>query len=427
MTLPNANVYMRPDSPFAVEGNSILGTSTLGASPTGNFVLGPTARAFVNLGLSSALTKVSVSRGRSRVSDSFEAGTASFELVDTTGAFNTQNTSSPLYPYVLPVRQIKITVVINLLEYTIFEGFTTRFSYRFEPGVNATFVSVECVDAFHILSKATVETISTFAGNNILSSNRILGILREIVDSTSARLIPELRLDIGSGVTNVTDDPDIERTALDAVRQVENTENGAFFMSRTGKFTFYGRHYLQQLASGNPTTPLVFDESTGLKYLTITEEIDDETVFNEYDISGVELTDGANISEDSASQQAYGKKNYFTSESLLMTDAEAKSFTEFMLGFRKEPELVVSAISFNTGSYSAANQQIIAETDLLCPVTVTKSYYGSSNMTTKLTIQGINHELTPSDWITSYSLSEPVGGNAMILDYGILDTNILSY
>ena len=68
--------------------------------------------------------------------------------------------------------------------------------------------------------------------------------------------------------------------------------------------------------------------------------------------------------------------------------------------------------------------------EILDPITVTKSYGSSAEIKRTLTIQGVDHDIRPSDWTMTFSTAEPVSGDGFILDsatYGVLDVNTLSF
>ena len=73
--------------------------------------------------------RVSIRRGRNRVLNSFEAGQATVVLEDENGDYNPQNTSSPYYGKLLPLRKIRIYADYDdgsgLDRYYLFSGYIT--------------------------------------------------------------------------------------------------------------------------------------------------------------------------------------------------------------------------------------------------------------------------------------------------------------
>jgi hypothetical protein len=331
MTLPVIDVQIRPDSTFIVSGTGILGTSVLGAS----FLLGPPAAALVSIVGQSM--DVSIHRGRTRATDSFDTGNATVTFLDTTGQFNPDNTSSSLYPYVLPLRQFRISATVGSTVYQLFNGYTTKYTYQFEPGVDAVFVTIEAEDAFRVLSMSSVVEIpsATYAE---YSGPRITKILNQLNVPTSIR-------SISTGATQVDDDFGTVRTGLEALQQVEEAELGAYFIDKKGFHTFRGRQDLQLLAGGVTKTPIVFDESAGLPYNAVQVAYDDEQIINYVTVDGSSLN-GAEAF-DSPSIENYFNRTLNKTNSLLTTDAEATSQANYLLGFRKDPKVTIDSIDFN--------------------------------------------------------------------------------
>lgn len=415
MSLPNIRVYIKPDAAFKPSGNAVLGTSLLGAG----FLLGPPSASFVEL---TPITSVSIRRGRTRATDSFDAGSASVTFVDTTGTFNPDNTSSILYvggvSYVKPLRQFKITTVIDNVEHFLFSGYVSDFKYNYSQGVDAVQVTISAVDSFRVLTLGNVEIISGVLYNE-LSSERIKKILAQASIPTGVQ-------DIKVGDTYVTDDPETTRSTLEAIQQVEHTEMGAFFVSSEGYYTFYGRKYLQQLAAGYAKTPLVFGENAGLPFESITQTFDDENITNDITINGPDILEVQKT--DASSILDYSSRSTVLSGLLLVTDVEAENLADYLLNSRKSPQLVISGIEVSPMSLSDVDLLSVVTCDLLDPITLTKEYSGSViDLTRTLTIQSIDHDIRPGSWSMKFGLAEPVGGDALVLDYGKLDVNILGY
>jgi VCBS repeat-containing protein len=412
MSLPNITVSIRPDSSFIASGNAVLGTSLLGT-----MVLGPTANAMVDL--TGTVTSVSIKRGRTRVTDSFDTGTASVTVIDTTGQFNPDNTSSNLYPFVLPLRQFRISSVVDGNLVQLFNGYVSKFTYNYEVGTNITYVTIDAEDGFRLLGLANVETI---AGATLDEStgSRIGRIL-------TALAVPNTLRTISTGQSVCWYDPENVRSGLEAIQQIEATELGAFFIDTDGKYTFKSRHEIQQLAAGLVNTPLVFDETTGLRYQQVQVGFDDQAIYNTVTIQGEGITD-TSVS-DATSIANYFTRSYVRGGSLITTDAEALSQATLLLNSRKDPSLTLDSIQCQPLSMTDAQAYSVINADLLDPVTLTKNY-ASGSITRTLTIQGISNDIGPDTWTVTFELAEPIGGDAFVLDSttaAILDTNVLSY
>lgn len=413
MSLPQIRVYIRPDASFASSGNLVLGSTPLGPGA----LLGPPGSAYYEI--SNMVQSVSIRRGRTRVTESFDAGSCSVTLFDSTGVFNPDNGSSPLNGYVKPLRQFRVTATIDSTEYVLFAGYADAYNYNYESGVNASIVTIDAVDAFRLFNLATVSTVAgTSAGQD--TGTRIAKILDAVSMPTSLRSLE-------TGVSQLAADPGSQRSVLAAIQQCEQTELGAFYMSAEGKATFKNRHTIQQLASGSTVAPLVFDESSGIDFVGIGQRFDEQQVVN--DVSVATSTGTTQTSSDASSITAYFKRSYSKTDTLIQTSTEAADHAAFILTARKDPQVTIDSIVVNGRGVSEAQLESVVSTDLLVPVTVSK-VYGSGTLTRTLTLQGIAHTITPNSWRIELTTAEPISGDGFILDsasFGVLDDNYLSF
>jgi hypothetical protein len=100
--------------------------------------------------------EVSVNRGRQRDLDQIQAGTASLRLDNRDRRFDPDNTASPYYPNVVPLRRIQILGTYNSLRYPVFTGFIETWPQEWEGaganGVGDAYTTIEATDAFTVLS-----------------------------------------------------------------------------------------------------------------------------------------------------------------------------------------------------------------------------------------------------------------------------------
>lgn len=188
-----------------------------------------------NVDLTSDVLRISTSRGRNIVQDLYEVGKASIVVLDPNGNFNPQNTSSPYYTKLVPLRGIAISAVYNAVEYPIFTGFVIKFAYTYPRGQEVGYVTLECEDAFRLFNMSAVDSIpAATAGQD--TGARVGAILDAISWPASLR-------DINTGLTTCQADPGGIRTALKVFRDVEFSEGlGAFYIAPNGNATFRNRN-----------------------------------------------------------------------------------------------------------------------------------------------------------------------------------------
>jgi hypothetical protein len=114
---------------------------------------------------------------------------------------------------------------------------------------------------------------------------------------------------------------------------------------------------------------------------------------------------------------------------LMDSDADALLQAKAILNERKDPELRVGSITID--AYQDTSDRVIAalNTELFDPIKVTRTQPGGGTVTRTLSVQGIEHQITPSSWKTTFQTAEKIL-DGFILDSatsGILGTNALSY
>lgn len=188
-----------------------------------------------NVDVTSDVLRISTSRGRNIIQDLYEVGKATVVVLDPNGNFNPQNTSSPYYTKLVPLRGISISAVYNAVEYPIFTGFVIKFAYTYPRGQEVGYVTLECEDAFRLFNMSAVDSIpAATAGQD--TGARIGAILDAISWPAALR-------DLNTGLTTCQADPGGIRTALKVFRDVEFSEGlGAFYIAPNGNATFRNRN-----------------------------------------------------------------------------------------------------------------------------------------------------------------------------------------
>ena len=97
---------------------------------------------------------------------------------------------------------------------------------------------------------------------------------------------------------------------------------------------------------------------------------------------------------------------------------------------RKDTSIRIDAITLDltTPDYAAGITAALT-LDYFSPVSITNIQPGGSEITQLLQVQGIQHEITPNSWRTTFATFEPIL-DGFILDnatYGIINTSVLSY
>ena len=369
--------------------------------------------------------RVSIRRGRNRILNSCEAGTATVVLEDENGDWNPQNTSGPYYGKLLPLRKIRIWADYDdgsgLDRYYLYSGYITSYDNTFRVGIDeVSSVTLQCVDAFRLFQNVNITTVAgTSAGQD--SGARINNLLNLASYPTSQRLID-------TGDSTVQADPGTARTLLQACQTIEQTELGGFYIDAEGNAVFLSRTDVSLKAD---QTPLLFnDNGTDISYQSIDFAYDDTQIFN--DITVARLGGTPQTVTDTTSIETYFIHSGQRTDLLMQTDAEALDQAQMLLNARANALLRIDSIGLNLMDESETNRIVAGlDSELFTLIDVTKTGQQSSTFTLELFIQGIQHDITPTTWNTRFLTAEPII-QAFILDsqtQGILGgtQGVLSY
>jgi hypothetical protein len=369
--------------------------------------------------------RVSIRRGRNRVLNSFEAGTASVVLEDENGDFNPQNSSGPYFGKLLPLRKIRIFADYDdgsgLERYYLYSGYITSFDNIFRVGLDeVSTVTFQCVDAFRLLQNVNITTVAGSSAGQTTGA-RIENLLDIASFPVSQRLI-----DVGD--TLVQADPGTDRTLLGACQTIEQSELGGFFIDDEGNAVFLSRTTVSEKAD---ETPLLFnDNGTDISYQSIDFAYDDTQIFN--DITVTRLGGVAQNVQSTSSIETFFIHSGSRTGLLMQTDAEALDQASMLLNAREDALLRIDSIGLNLMD-STSSDRIVAglESDLFTLINVTKTGQATTSFNLELFVQGIQHDITPNTWTTRFLTAEPII-QAFILDstiQGLLDgtVGVLSY
>ena len=383
------------------------------ASPLGTGVFGTSTNDPIDI--TAYCTQALIRRGRTRVLDKFEAGVASFDLIDEDGTFDPENGT---FGNPAPMLQVRMTGTFGGSERFLFSGFTQEFDYQWDPNLGAagaTRITVTCVDAFRAFYLSTITAVTgTSAGQT--GDQRIDDILDDLSWPTGVR-------DLDTGDTTLVDDDGSARTALEAMQAVATAEMGGFWIDVNGDVRFMSRSNTITTGRGTPT---VFDDDgSDIAYQAVDFEMDEQLLINEVSIT--RSGGSAQTASDATSISDYFQRNYTRTGLLMDSDAQAQSYADTILAARKDPELRIKSITLNMDD-PAATTRVAAGLDLdfFSPIQVTRSTLGSHRITKNLVVQGVTHDISPHSWSTTLNTAELIAAG-FILDTDKLGTGVLGF
>jgi hypothetical protein len=412
MTVPVINAVINFSTGPSFAQSLILGSGILGTN-----VLADSAAVIVDV--SNQVNRIETNRGRTALSDEFQTGSLTLRITDQNGDFNPQNVSGPYYNLLTPMKKVQITATYGSVTYPIFAGYITSYVTTYpQESEDVAMTTIQAVDAFRLAQLAQISTVAgTSAGQ--LSGTRVDDILDQISWPASQR-------DIDPGLTTLQADPGTNRTALQALFTVANSEYGAIYVDADNNFVFQDRGVTAGSIGGTPT--VFADDGSGINYFDATWILNDVLIFNKATIT--RAGGSPQVALNQASIDKYFLHSYFLDNLLMQSDAVALDYAQAYIASRQETSIRVDAIVLDlyTPSY---NSGIVAALglDFFDPITVKTTQPGGSLLEKTLQIFGVRMNITPNSWKTTFTTLEPVI-DAFILNnsiYGTLDYNVLSY
>jgi len=364
--------------------------------------------------LTSLVENVSITRGRSRQLDQFNAGTAVIAFDNASQILNPSNTASPYYPFVLP--RCPVQILANGIP--IYTGLITDWNLDYDIS-NQDMMYASCSDQFTVLANQSLNAVATSVQATGARINSVLDLPE--INYQGARAI-----DTGSstlGAFNISQDTN----CLNYLQLINTSEQGYLFMSANGTLTFKGRSSVL-----NPVAGATFNtDGTGIRYQSLINQFGDELLYN-YIVTKSDAG-AAQTTSDANSIALYQAQQYSLTDLLNSTTTEVAGLGNYLLGKYKDPVLRFTGLSTEMSALSATDQNIIFNLDMTSIATVVKNFVVGTpaTETQTLIVSGISHNITPGNHIVSFVYESTDGNAYFTLDdaiFGTLSTtNLLSF
>jgi hypothetical protein len=396
--------------PFTI-GDAVNGV--LGVS-----ILGDTSAGTLTVDVSDQVGKISIKTGYNLLQDQFEAGQATIRIYDQNGDWNPDNPSSPYAGKLVPNRKVRISGLYNGSTYYLFSGYTSAYNYSYPKDQELGYVDIQATDAFRLFNLSNVSTISGATAGETTGS-RMNDILAQISFPVTMRTLD-------TGNSTVQADPGTARTALQAMKNVEFSEQGAFYISTEGNAIFKSRQNVQKMAGGSQT--YFSNSGDGIGYFNITTVLDDKLVINQANITRVGgVTQSAS---DATSVATYFPHSMNQPNLVVETDAEALNIAKAYVVTRKDTSLRINSLTLDltTPDYAAGITAALS-LDYFNVVKIKNVQQGTTYIEKVLEVVGVSHEITPTDWRTSFTTSEPIIDAFLIgnSQWGIIGQSVMTY
>jgi hypothetical protein len=364
--------------------NGILGVSQLASSE----VLAPT------VDLTPNVYDIKINRGRNIATDQYTAGNAIIRVLDPNSYFSPQNPSSPYFGYLTPLRKIRVAATTATTQAFLFSGYVTEYRYTYPQGQETGYVDIYATDAFRLFQLASIGTVAD-SGNGQDTGTRINKILTQMSFPSSMRTI-------STGNSLCQADPGTTRTGLDALKNAEFTEAGAFYINGAGTAVFKSRNEVISSISGTPTE---FNQTGGIPYQNLIFAFDDKLIIN-----GAKFKRIGGVAQEYFNTTSIGR--YFlhqqNQENLVsQTDADVANLAATYVATRQETTLRIDKMTVNLQDTAVPTDTMIG-LDYFSNVRITNVQPDGSTIVKTLQCQGLEWHINPKTFTCTVTTLENI-------------------
>lgn len=365
--------------------------------------------------LTDVTRQITIRRGRNITRDTYEAGNATIRIFDPNSDFNPQNTSSPYYGQLTPLRKLRVSADYAGVTYYLFSGYTTDYVYSYDQAENVGYVDINATDAFRLFNLAAINTVTGQAAGQD-TGTRIAKILDTVEFPNSMR-------DLDTGNTNTQADPATRRTSLSAIQNCEIVEQGAFYLDAEGSAVFKNR---TNTIGSAAATPIVFNQTGGIPYKNLKFAFDDKLIVNQANVTRIGGTTQTNV--DTASLATYFPHSITYSDLVAETDEDCANIAKIYVATRATTTIRIDEMTIDLLDTNVPTDTILGM-DYFTNVDISNIQPNNSTITKNLQIQGVAWDITPNRWMGTFTTLEPITDGFIIGNstYGVIGEDILSY
>lgn len=285
---------------------------------------------------------VSISRGKSRLLDKFQAGSLQVVLDNTGRQFDPTYEDSPFNGNIIPRREVRISVDDEFQ----FFGVIDDWNLDYKPKGKQT-ATILATDGF---TKLNNQSLQGGLQTEQLAGARVNSILNDPgVDW------PGDRRNVDTGATTLgADTIDAEANALTYLQLVEQSELGRLFIGKDGFLNFQDR----TVAPTSSSLVTLADDGSGIPFQIVSVEYGSELLFNQVSVTSA-ITGETATANDTSSQTEYGIISLNQDNLLMSTTSQAQQLADFLANKYSEPEFRFRLLDVRLDQLSTVNQETI--------------------------------------------------------------------
>lgn len=328
-------------------------------------------------------TSIRTSRGRDDELDDVAAGDASITISDPARNLDTANPGSLYGTHIRPGRRIRIRSTAPASK-PIYDGFLDDVETSYGIDGRDIAVTLPAFDVFALLAGTSMAPLADGVGQRDLPGVRIGRVLDLAGIPAAMRSIDVGRTRLPAHVADVG-------SALDYLHKVNRTEAGRFAVSADGKVTFVGRY------PPDPGISLVLSDQPGqLPPGPMRTRSGIDRIIT---VAEVTWTGGALSTIEQDAYDLYGPRSK-SFDTFIDYDQRARTFSQYVLMLRSEPQLRVPELSITVTSTAMATA--LLDLDLGDKVQLVRTPTAGPPITINATVERIRWSL--SDMTTVCSL-----------------------
>lgn len=382
-----------------VSGALVLDSATDGILDT-NKVGG-----FVDTLLDVPVRSLTISRGRSRQLDRFNAGTASVSFNNFDRRLDPLNTDSDLYGKIVPRQRMNIFAG----GVQIFSGVVTDWDVQYDQ-LGWDTASASLADWFTVFANFAFEDDVTPVQE--VARDRLDWVVGEFNYEGATNfwggqaVLGAYQVDAGTG-------------ALDYMFNVAASDQSFLYVSADGVVELIG------LFDRDPSATVTFaDDGSGLPFQSLVAQYGDELLFNRIVASSPAGTVSV---EDAASIAQFDVSALTVDNLLLKSTSDLGSLASALLDLYASPEVRFTGLQVELAGLSAADAEVVLRLDLTDQVTVRKSFGVGDPLVVSqsLMVTGVRHTIRPDSHVVEFAFEPSQFRVAFTLNdavRGILDS-----
>ena len=366
--------------------------------------------------LSDQVRQISIRRGRNIMRDTYEAGSCTVRVTDTDGSWNPQNVNSIYYPYLTPMRKLRVSATTATTQQFLFSGYVESYKYTYpQSSTELGYVDIICSDAFRLMQLASVTTVTggTLGQDTGARIGKILDMMQW----------PSNMRTIDSGNSTCIADPGYSRAGLEAIKNAEFSEQGAAYISAEGNFIFKNRTNVIKAAGD---TPIEFNSTTGIPFKSLTYAFDDKLIVNSSDMTRYGGVKQSAYNNDSITKYFPHQSNQ--SNLVVQTDADALNIAKIYVATRAETSIRIDSMGIDLLDPNVPTDTILG-IDYFTQLKITSTQPDGSLIVKTLQAQGVNWDISPNKLTAVFTTLEPIIEGFVIGSAvsGIIGQSIMAY